>query len=170
MNTLKTLCMQHGPLQAFHVFQSLGQGIVCYRSKDEAAKAQKALNTCSLGTTTIVAEFCVEADVQRLIEQGQSGQQQPAVNTSVSSLWPNPPSSTTSPATSQGPPQRSTSFSSAGSKLEAGSPGSQWNGASSVGGGMWSSGTGSSSSSLWAHALDEPPQNPLLPGDLLGGQ
>lgn len=43
-STLKTLCMQHGPLITFHLNLPHGNAVVCYSSKDEAAKAQKSLH------------------------------------------------------------------------------------------------------------------------------
>jgi len=43
-STLRTLCMQHGPLITFHLNLPHGNAVVCYSSKDEAAKAQKSLH------------------------------------------------------------------------------------------------------------------------------
>lgn len=68
-STLRTLCMQHGPLQYFYLNLSNGQALVKYRAPEEAIKAQKSLNTCLLGNTTIVAEFVSEAEAQRLEQQ-----------------------------------------------------------------------------------------------------
>lgn len=45
-STLRTLCMQHGPLITFHLNLTQGSAVVRYSSKDEAAKAQKSLHMC----------------------------------------------------------------------------------------------------------------------------
>lgn len=61
--------MQHGPLIYFYLNLSNGQALVKYRAPEEAIKAQKSLNTCLLGNTTIVAEFVSEAEAERLEQQ-----------------------------------------------------------------------------------------------------
>ena len=61
--------MQHGPLQYFYFNLPHGQALVKYKSIDEAVKAQKALNTCQLGNTTIVAEFVSEDEAMRFAEK-----------------------------------------------------------------------------------------------------
>ncbi|XP_022064225.1 trinucleotide repeat-containing gene 6A protein isoform X2 [Acanthochromis polyacanthus] len=71
-STLRTLCMQHGPLITFHLNLPHGNAVVCYSSKDEAAKAQKSLHMCVLGNTTILAEFASEEEINRFFAQGQS--------------------------------------------------------------------------------------------------
>lgn len=43
-STLRTLCMQHGPLITFHLNLTQGNAVVRYNSKDETAKAQKSLH------------------------------------------------------------------------------------------------------------------------------
>lgn len=43
-STLRTLCMQHGPLITFHLNLTQGNAVVRYSSKEEAAKAQKSLH------------------------------------------------------------------------------------------------------------------------------
>lgn len=43
-STLRTLCMQHGPLITFHLNLTQGNALVRYSSKEEAAKAQKSLH------------------------------------------------------------------------------------------------------------------------------
>ncbi|XP_034567407.1 trinucleotide repeat-containing gene 6C protein isoform X1 [Notolabrus celidotus] len=70
-STLRTLCMQHGPLITFHLNLTQGNAVVRYSSKDEAAKAQKSLHMCVLGNTTILAEFAGEEEVNRFFAQGQ---------------------------------------------------------------------------------------------------
>lgn len=71
-STLRTLCMQHGPLITFHLNLPHGNAVVCYSSKDEAAKAQKSLHMCVLGNTTILADFASEEEINRFFAQGQS--------------------------------------------------------------------------------------------------
>ncbi|XP_041085559.1 trinucleotide repeat-containing gene 6A protein-like isoform X11 [Polyodon spathula] len=71
-STLRTLCMQHGPLITFHLNLPHGNALVRYSSKEEAAKAQKSLHMCVLGNTTILAEFASEEEISRFFAQGQS--------------------------------------------------------------------------------------------------
>uniref|UniRef100_A0A8B9LMJ1 Trinucleotide repeat containing adaptor 6C2 n=1 Tax=Astyanax mexicanus TaxID=7994 RepID=A0A8B9LMJ1_ASTMX len=71
-STLRTLCMQHGPLITFHLSLPQGNALVRYSSKEEAAKAQKSLHMCVLGNTTILAEFAGEEEVTRFFAQGQT--------------------------------------------------------------------------------------------------
>jgi len=68
--TLKTLCLQHGPLHNFFVNQHNGQALVQYSSRAEGLKAQKSLNSCVLGNTTIMAEFVEENEVSNYITVG----------------------------------------------------------------------------------------------------
>ncbi|XP_077358159.1 trinucleotide repeat containing adaptor 6Bb.1 [Festucalex cinctus] len=62
-STLKTICMQHGPLLTFHLGLTQGSALIRYSSRHEAAKAQGALHMCVLGNTTILAEFLSEEEV-----------------------------------------------------------------------------------------------------------
>jgi len=41
-STLKTLCLQHGPLQNFHLYLSHGLAMAKYQSREEAAKVIKS--------------------------------------------------------------------------------------------------------------------------------
>jgi len=75
---LKTLCRQHGSLMFFHMFLNHGLAIVKYSSKEEAMKAQSALNNCSLGNTTIQVQVASESEVQQYLANFQ------AVNTPTS--------------------------------------------------------------------------------------
>ncbi|XP_051789288.1 trinucleotide repeat-containing gene 6A protein-like [Erpetoichthys calabaricus] len=77
-STLRTLCMQHGPLITFHLNLPHGNALVRYSSKEEAAKAQKSLHMCVLGNTTILAEFASEEEINRFFAQGQSMTPSPA--------------------------------------------------------------------------------------------
>ncbi|KAJ3608353.1 hypothetical protein NHX12_025401 [Muraenolepis orangiensis] len=72
-STLRTICMQHGPLLTFHLGLTHGTALIRYSSKQEAAKAQNALHMCVLGNTTILAEFVSEEEVARYIAHSQAG-------------------------------------------------------------------------------------------------
>uniref|UniRef100_UPI003AAB16C5 trinucleotide repeat-containing gene 6B protein isoform X1 n=1 Tax=Centroberyx gerrardi TaxID=166262 RepID=UPI003AAB16C5 len=72
-STLRTICMQHGPLLTFHLGLTQGTALIRYSSKQEAAKAQSALHMCVLGNTTILAEFVSEEEVARYIAHSQAG-------------------------------------------------------------------------------------------------
>lgn len=67
-STLRTLCMQHGPLQNFHLYLTHGIALCKYSSREEAQKAQTALNNCVLGNTTICAESPSENEVQSILQ------------------------------------------------------------------------------------------------------
>ncbi|KAM9857702.1 trinucleotide repeat-containing gene 6C protein [Aulostomus maculatus] len=156
-STLRTLCMQHGPLITFHLNLTQGNAVVRYSSKDEAAKAQKSLHMCVLGNTTILAEFAGEEEVNRFFAQGQS-------------LGANTTSWQANPGTNQNRMGGASQSHSIG----------QW---SSGGGGKASGGDllwggVPQYSSLWgppsgedARVIGSPtPINTLLPGDLLSGE
>ncbi|XP_078793617.1 trinucleotide repeat-containing gene 6B protein isoform X4 [Oryzias latipes] len=72
-STLRTICMQHGPLLTFHLGLTQGTALIRYGSKQEASKARSALHMCVLGNTTILAEFVSEEDVARYIAHSQAG-------------------------------------------------------------------------------------------------
>lgn len=57
-STLRTLCMQHGPLITFHLNLTQGSAVVRYSSKDEAAKAQKSLHMYVLEPSEGLSCFC----------------------------------------------------------------------------------------------------------------
>ncbi|XP_030636904.1 trinucleotide repeat-containing gene 6C protein isoform X2 [Chanos chanos] len=162
-STLRTLCMQHGPLITFHLNLTQGNAVVRYSSKEEAAKAQKSLHMCVLGNTTILAEFAGEEEVNRFFAQGQS--------LTPTTSWQ------ANPGTNQ------TRLGNAGSSHAVG----HWSGG--VGGAKAGSGGGGSGgdllwggvqqySSLWGppngedtRVIGSPiPINTLLPGDLLSGE
>ncbi|MBN3314212.1 TNR6C protein, partial [Atractosteus spatula] len=156
-STLRTLCMQHGPLITFHLNLTQGNAVVRYSSKEEAAKAQKSLHMCVLGNTTILAEFAGEEEVNRFFAQGQS--------LTPTTSWQ------ANPGTNQ------TRLGSSGASHAMG----HWN-SSGLGGGKASSdllwGAVPQYSSLWgppggedARVIGSPtPINTLLPGDLLSGE
>ncbi|XP_017062674.1 protein Gawky [Drosophila eugracilis] len=66
--TLRTLCMQHGPLVSFHLYLNQGIALCKYTTREEANKAQMALNNCVLANTTIFAESPSENDVQNIMQ------------------------------------------------------------------------------------------------------
>uniref|UniRef100_A0A2S2RA09 Trinucleotide repeat-containing protein n=1 Tax=Sipha flava TaxID=143950 RepID=A0A2S2RA09_9HEMI len=72
-STLKTLCIQHGPLVNFHMYLNHGIALAKYSTREEASKAQGALNNCVLGNTTIFAESPTDAEVQMLLTHLSGG-------------------------------------------------------------------------------------------------
>ncbi|XP_015596287.1 trinucleotide repeat-containing gene 6C protein isoform X2 [Cephus cinctus] len=148
-STLKTLCMQHGPVQDFRLYLNHGIALTKYSSRDEAIKAQGALNNCVLGNTTIFAESPADSEVHTLLQQlSHGGQQQ--TGGSGGSGWGLRPTS------------------------KAGPPPDTWGGSSSQ---LW--GAPPSTNSLWSNTgIDSSDQqratpsslNSYLPGDLLGGE
>ncbi|XP_032691719.1 trinucleotide repeat-containing gene 6C protein isoform X3 [Odontomachus brunneus] len=148
-STLKTLCAQHGPVQDFRLYQNHGIALTKYSTRDEAIKAQGALNNCVLGNTTIFAESPAESEVHTILQQlGHGGQQQ--AGGSGGAGWGLRPTN------------------------KAGPPPDTWGGSSSQ---LW--GVPPTSNSLWSNAgIDNSDQqratpsslNSYLPGDLLGGE
>ncbi|XP_016967317.1 protein Gawky isoform X2 [Drosophila biarmipes] len=67
-STLRTLCMQHGPLLSFHLYLNQGIALCKYTTREEANKAQMALNNCVLANTTIFAESPSENEVQNIMQ------------------------------------------------------------------------------------------------------
>ncbi|XP_064351537.1 trinucleotide repeat-containing gene 6C protein isoform X5 [Camelus dromedarius] len=161
-STLRTLCLQHGPLITFHLNLTQGNAVVRYSSKEEAAKAQKSLHMCVLGNTTILAEFAGEEEVNRFLAQGQAL----------------PPTSSWQSSSGAGQPRLGASGSSHSLvRSDAG----HWNPPCLAGKGsgdlLWG-GVPQYSSSLWGppssddgRVIGSPtPLNTLLPGDLLSGE
>jgi trinucleotide repeat-containing gene 6 protein len=66
-STLRTLCVQHGPLTHFHLYLNHGIALCKYNSREEASKAQQALNNCVLSNTTICAESPSESEAQNIL-------------------------------------------------------------------------------------------------------
>ncbi|RXN14228.1 trinucleotide repeat-containing gene 6C protein-like [Labeo rohita] len=168
-STLRTLCMQHGPLITFHLNLTQGNAVVRYSSKEEAAKAQKSLHMCVLGNTTILAEFAGEDDVNRFFAQGQS--------LTPTTSWQ------ASPAPGSNQPRLGNPAASHPTGLWSGGGGgaktvcSTGNSSSGNGGDLLWGGV-PQYSSLWAppngddtRVIGSPiPINTLLPGDLLSGE
>uniref|UniRef100_A0A4W5Q4R7 Trinucleotide repeat-containing gene 6C protein n=1 Tax=Hucho hucho TaxID=62062 RepID=A0A4W5Q4R7_9TELE len=166
-STLRTLCMQHGPLITFHLFLTQGNAVVRYSSKEEAAKAQKSLHMCVLGNTTILAEFAGEEEVNRYFAQGQQQQLPP-----TTSWQPNPGTNQT--RMGGGSQQHAI-----GHHWSSSSGGGLGGGAKTGGGGDLLWGGMPQYSSLWGPpsgddsrgVIGSPnPINTLLPGDLLSGE
>ncbi|CAH1795036.1 unnamed protein product [Owenia fusiformis] len=90
-NTLKALCAQHGLVRQFFPNLSYGHALVCYASLDEAMKAQKALNNCPLGGSSIQAEVVTEGDAQKYVEMQNSlaptATAPSAINAGRNSMW-----------------------------------------------------------------------------------
>ncbi|XP_037093780.1 protein Gawky-like [Pollicipes pollicipes] len=144
-STLKTLCMQHGPLYTFHMYLSQGVALVKYSSREEAAKAQGALNNCVLSNTTIMAEAVTDEYAGQVLQQLGLPGGQPA------------PSSSAGPGAGQA------------AKAPASAAWSDMGDPIGGSGNMaWSSGTGGSGGSLWAPpVLEESGRGPYLPDGLL---
>ncbi|XP_023288422.1 trinucleotide repeat-containing gene 6C protein isoform X2 [Orussus abietinus] len=148
-STLKTLCMQHGPVQDFRLYLNHGIALTKYSSRDEAIKAQGALNNCVLGNTTIFAESPADSEVHTLLQQLSHGGQQQTAG-SGGSGWSLRPTNKTGPLPDT------------------------WGGTTSQ---LW--GAPPTTNSLWGSAgIDTSDQqratpsslNSYLPGDLLGGE
>ncbi|XP_065419491.1 trinucleotide repeat-containing gene 6B protein isoform X7 [Chrysemys picta bellii] len=167
-STLRTICMQHGPLLTFHLNLTQGTALIRYNTKQEAAKAQTALHMCVLGNTTILAEFATDEEVSRFLAQAQPPT--PAATPSAPAAGWQSLETGQNQTDAVGPPLN----------LFGGSAGlGQWSssGGSSSGGdlsgaSLW--GPPNYSSSLWGVPSVEDPHRmgspaPLLPGDLLGG-
>ncbi|XP_022257439.1 protein Gawky-like isoform X2 [Limulus polyphemus] len=175
-STLKTLCMQHGPLLLFHLLLNQGITLVKYSTREEAVKAQSALNNCVLGNTTIFSEIPSEAEVQSYLchtgggqlagasGMGWSGNQSPNNNTIGPNFRGN------APFLYGG--NRGVSSSEKGDS-------STWNGANHPNGPsqLWSfSGSGGGGGSVWStpQSVNERDQNVamncFLPVDLLGSE
>lgn len=161
-STLRTLCLQHGPLITFHLNLTQGNAVVRYSSKEEAAKAQKSLHMCVLSNTTILAEFAGEEEVNRFLAQGQCL----------------PPTSSWQSNTVNSQPRMGGG---GGSHNMVRNDTTHWNPSCLSGKGsndlLWGS-VPQYSSSLWgppgsddARIIRSPtPLNTLLPGDLLSGE
>uniref|UniRef100_A0A3P9HBN1 TNRC6 PABC binding domain-containing protein n=1 Tax=Oryzias latipes TaxID=8090 RepID=A0A3P9HBN1_ORYLA len=170
-STLRTLCMQHGPLITFHLNLTQGNAVVRYSSKDESAKAQKSLHMCVLGNTTILAEFAGEEEVNRFFAQGQS--------LGGTTSWQASPGTNQSRMGGAGAPHpigQSPHWNSNGSSNSSSSS-SLAAGATKSGGELLWGGV-QQYSSLWGPPSGEEgrvmgsptPINTLLPGDLLSGE
>lgn len=68
-STLRTLCLQHGPLATFHLNLTQGNAVVRYSSKEEAAKAQKSLHMYVFSLPACPNRICMAA----ALTQGDQG-------------------------------------------------------------------------------------------------
>ncbi|XP_055993406.1 trinucleotide repeat-containing gene 6B protein isoform X2 [Sorex fumeus] len=166
-STLRTICMQHGPLLTFHLNLTQGTALIRYSTKQEAAKAQTALHMCVLGNTTILAEFATDDEVSRFLAQAQPPT--PAATPSAPAAgWQSLETGQT-PSDPVGPALNLFGGSTGLGQWSSGAGGS---GADLAGASLW--GPPNYSSSLWGVPPVEDPHRmgspaPLLPGDLLGG-
>jgi trinucleotide repeat-containing gene 6 protein len=157
--TLKTLCMQHGPLKQFQLWLNHNIALVMYGSGREAQKAQKALHNCVLGNTTIHATITSEGEATAIL--GQLGS---------SSAGGGPQLAVTST------PTRGNTPNSANLTSKAGSGGADmWGGLGvsvTSGPSLFSSGTGvwsaPGSDLIDTQQRNTPQLQQFLPGDLLG--
>lgn len=161
--------MQHGTIHGFQANQNFA--LVEYASREDAFKAQKALNGCQLGNTTIMAEL-MKND---LLQQPQQQQVAPPPQAAGSGggMWPGQSMAGGYPGQhgQQQPPNMSYRGGGGGGSgpIKPDTVGTaHWNGATPgyhAGGGMWSSGPTAappSTASPWGAGL--------LQGDLLGGE
>ncbi|XP_050959433.1 LOW QUALITY PROTEIN: trinucleotide repeat-containing gene 6B protein-like [Labeo rohita] len=175
-STLRTICLQHGPLLTFHLGLTQGSALIRYCSPHEAAKAQSALHMCVLGNTTILAEFMSEEDVIRYFTHSQAA--------GVAGSPEGSPGSDPTPREGERPVGAGTDGDAAvgwqGLDVTAGpaveAPGlallSQWsnNAGEGAGKGVWGGvALGYHGSSLWGAPQLEDGTAGLLPGNLLGG-
>ena len=150
-STLRTLCLQHGPVRMFHLLLQNGFCLVAYSTQEEALKAQSTLNNCVLGNTTILSHVPSDAEVKQLLSQ-----------VSPSCTWAASATTHSNGGGSYRP----------GSGLGFGSNGkgaSEWSGA-----GLWNygGGAGGGGSGAGAGAWDERSGSGLQSNleDLLGGE
>ncbi|XP_063224189.1 protein Gawky isoform X2 [Bacillus rossius redtenbacheri] len=143
-STLKTLCMQHGPLQNFHLYLNHSIALAKYSTREEANKAQGALNNCVLGNTTIFAESPGASEVQALL---QHLGQQPGSSGGWGGL-----------RAGAAPPTTKSSGS-----ADAWAP---WAAPGQSGGALWGAGQLEPDQ----HRATPSSLNSFLPGDLLGGE
>ncbi|XP_026066468.1 trinucleotide repeat-containing gene 6B protein-like [Carassius auratus] len=172
-STLKTICLQHGPLLTFHLGLTQGSALIRYCSPHEAAKAQSALHMCVLGNTTILAEFMSEEDVISYFTHSQ------AAGSPEGSPGSEPaPREGERPVGIRADGDAAVGWQGldvmAGSAVEA--PGlallSQWSNSAGEGAGkgVWGGvALGYHGSSLWGGPQLEDGTAGLLPGNLLGG-
>ncbi|XP_022252116.1 protein Gawky-like [Limulus polyphemus] len=156
--------MQHGPLQLFHLLLNHGIALVRYSSREEASKAQSALNNCVLGNTTILADIPSESEVQQYLQLASSS----------GMGWTSNQSSGSASTSSSGFRSNGSSYPFSGSggsgssRMESGT----WNPTSSR---LWAF-PGNSSSSLWSTPTNMSDRNQnsrsfynsFLSSDLLG--
>ncbi|XP_023248225.1 protein Gawky isoform X7 [Copidosoma floridanum] len=157
-STLKTLCMQHGPVSDFRLYLHHGVALAKYSSRAEAIKAQGALNNCVLGNTTIFAESPLEGEIDTLLKQ----------------LLPSRDAGAGPAGTGAQQPNSGAGWGLRPAANKAGPPTDTWGASTSQ---LW--GAPPSSNSLWGSSgLDSSDQqratpsslNSYLPGDLLGGE
>jgi len=75
---MRGLCQQHGMLQYFYMHTSARHAVVTYTSPDEAAMAQRSLDSSVIGGTALAVDFIPDADVTQLSS---------SVPADLSSIW-----------------------------------------------------------------------------------
>ncbi|XP_051569322.1 trinucleotide repeat-containing gene 6B protein-like [Myxocyprinus asiaticus] len=170
-STLKTICLQHGPLMTFHLGLTQGSALIRYSSPHEAAKAQSALHMCVLGNTTILAEFMSEEEVIQYFTHSQTAGVTGSPEGSSSS---DPSSRETERATGGGgDAEACAGWQGVGVTCGSGlALLSQWSNSTGEGVGKGVLGVvapGYHGSSLWSMPQLEDSMAGLLPGNLLGG-
>ncbi|XP_055373352.1 protein Gawky isoform X2 [Condylostylus longicornis] len=175
-STLRTLCMQHGPLLNFHLYLNQGIALCKYATREEANKAQMALNNCVLSNTTICAESPNDSEVQNILQHlpaGNSNGNGPNVGQSQTSGGGN---GTSGGGGNPGGPGGSNNGSGNANSQSAWRSQNQQNQTRPPGTDAWSGSVWqpNASSNLWTSSLDGSaergtPSNlrSLLPGDLL---
>ena len=86
-SVVRGLCQQHGTVQYFHIHAAARQAIVTYASPDEAAAAQRSLNSYILAGATLSVDFIPDTDVTQLSSSAPTD-----LAASLSSIWAAVPS------------------------------------------------------------------------------
>lgn len=152
--TLRTLCMQHGPLTTFHLYLNQGIALCKYATREEANKAQMTLNNCPLGNTTICAETPSENEVQAILQHMPPPPGTPGGNGGSGNGAPGPGGN------SGGQHNGSNNGSSGANGGQTGNGGSNngGNGSSNSGNPNTGSGNSSSANSGWRQTTNQPNQ------------
>lgn len=70
-STLKTLCIQHGPLQNFHLYLNQGLALARYSTREEAAKVRNAI---VVRNKSLSETYVIEYQLDTIQECGGTGQ------------------------------------------------------------------------------------------------
>jgi len=95
---VRGLCQQHGTLHYFHIHSSAGQAVVTYSNPDEAATAQRSLDSYLLAGLTLSVDFIPDTpDVTAQLSSSAPTD----LAASLSSIWSSLPCNDTSSSTQQ---------------------------------------------------------------------